>query len=102
MTLLSLTVSWKNTDGKKILHYLKLYVDLSDPIAFMSVVVNASCRSYIDFLCLLFLHTHRETRTLKLWPKNPTESVAEESDQFRFFSQTGDVLTVTETCRIDA
>ena len=50
----------KNADRKKILLYLQLYADLSDPIAFMSVAVNTSGRLYDDFLRLQFLHAHRE------------------------------------------
>jgi hypothetical protein len=47
--------------GKKILHYLQLYLDRPDPIVFMSVAVDTSDHIYDDFLRLLFLHAHRET-----------------------------------------
>ncbi len=49
---------------KKILHYRQLYVDRTDPIAFMPVAVDTSDRIYDDFLRLLFLHTHREASAL--------------------------------------
>jgi hypothetical protein len=49
---------------KKILHYRQLYVDRTDPIAFMPVAVDTSGRIYDDFLRLLFLHTHREASAL--------------------------------------
>jgi hypothetical protein len=44
---------------------------------FMPVAVSSSGRLYDDFLCLLFLHAHREVSAL-------TGELPEESDQFRF------------------
>jgi hypothetical protein len=49
---------------KKIIHYLQLYIDRPEPIAFIPVAVDTSGRIYDDFLGLLFLHVHRETSTL--------------------------------------
>ncbi len=40
---------------KKIIHYRQLYIDRSEPIAFMPVAVDTSGRIYDDFLRLLFL-----------------------------------------------
>jgi hypothetical protein len=54
---------------------MRLYADLPDPVVFMSV--NTSGHLYDDFLCLTFLHTHREGSDL-------SGEVPEESDQFRF------------------
>jgi hypothetical protein len=48
----------------KILHYHQRYIDRSEPIAFMPVVVDTSGLIYDDFLRLLFLHDHREASTL--------------------------------------
>jgi hypothetical protein len=62
---------------KKNLHYRQLYIDLPDPIPFMSVVVDISDRIYDDFSRLLFLHAHREASVL-------TNELPEESGQFRF------------------
>ena len=50
----------------------------SDPIVFMSVVVNTSDHIYDDCLRLIFLHAHRETSALD-------GELSEESDRFRFF-----------------
>ncbi len=47
---------------KKILHYHQLYINLSDPIAFMTVTVDTSGGIYDDFSRLIYLHSHRETR----------------------------------------
>ena len=47
----------------------------------MSVPVNTSCRFYVDFLCFLFFHPHREVSTF-------TGALPEESDQFRFLRPT--------------
>ena len=52
-------------------------MDLSEPIVFMSVVVNVSGRLCDDFLILFYLHDHRETSVL-------TGELTEETDQFRF------------------
>jgi hypothetical protein len=62
---------------KKILHYRQLYINLPDPIAFMSVTVDTSGRIYDDFSRLLYLHAHREASVLA--NENP-----EESGQFPF------------------
>jgi len=62
---------------KKILHYLQLYLDHPEPIAFMSVTVDTSDRIYDDFLRFLFLHDHREASDL-------SPEIPEESGQFRF------------------
>ena len=64
-------------DRKKIIHYHQLYIDRSEPIAFMPVVVDTSGRIYDDFLHLIFLHDHRETSDL-------VNEIPEESGQFRF------------------
>jgi hypothetical protein len=68
-------------DRKKILHYHQLYIDLPDPIAFMSVAVDTSGRIYDDFLRLLFLHAHREASDL-------VNEIPEESGHFRFLRAT--------------
>jgi hypothetical protein len=62
---------------KKIIHYHQLYIDRSEPIAFMPVAVDTSGRIYDDFLRLLFLHAHREGSAL-------TNDIPEESGHFRF------------------
>ncbi len=62
---------------KKILHYRQLYLDRSDPIAFMPVAVDTSVRIYDDFLRLLFLHAQREASAL-------ANEIPEESGHFRF------------------
>jgi hypothetical protein len=62
---------------KKILHHHQLYINRPDPVPFMSVSVDTSDHIYDDFLCLLFLHPHRETSVL------PNE-IPEVSGQFRF------------------
>jgi hypothetical protein len=51
---------------KTIIHYLQLYIDRPDPIAFMPVAVDTSDRIYDDFLrfLCLFLHAHRESSAL--------------------------------------
>ena len=70
----------KTTVRKKILHYHRLYVDLSDPTVFMPVPVNTSGYSghlFGDFLCYLFFHAHREASAL-------TGELSKKSDQFRF------------------
>ncbi len=63
--------------GKKILHYLQLYITRPDPIAFLSVVVDTTGRIYDDFSRLLYLHVNRESLSL-------TNEIPEESDRFRF------------------
>ncbi len=52
--------SLKVVARKNIIHYHQLYIDLPEPIVFMSVVVDKSVRIYDDFLRLLFLYAHRE------------------------------------------
>jgi hypothetical protein len=69
------------TTRKKILHYRQLYIDGSDPIAFIPLVVDTSARIYDDFLRLLFLHTHREASDL-------SNDIPEESNHFRFLRAT--------------
>ncbi len=61
----------------KIRHYRHIYVDRSDPIVFLPIVVSTSGRVYEDFTRLLSLHVHRETSILD-------GELPEESDQFRF------------------
>ncbi len=61
----------------KIIHYRQVYLNLPDPIAFMTLAVDTSGRIDDDFLRLLFLHTHREASGL-------TNELPEESGQFRF------------------
>ena len=48
----------------KIRHYLQLYLNRPDPIAFVSVTVDTSDRVYDDFSRLLFLYPHREVSAL--------------------------------------
>jgi hypothetical protein len=62
---------------KKILHYRQLYINRSDPIAFMPLAVDTSGRIYDDFNRLLFLHAHREASAL-------ANEIPEVSGQFRF------------------
>ena len=62
---------------KNILHYHQRYINLPDPIAFLSVEVDTSGHTYDDFSRLLILHTHRETSTL-------ANEIPDESGQFRF------------------
>jgi hypothetical protein len=63
--------------GKKIIHYLQLYIDRPEPIVFMTVVVDTSDCIYDDFLRLLFLYSHRETSTFG-------NDIPQESGHFRF------------------
>jgi hypothetical protein len=62
---------------KKIIHYRQLYIDRPDPIVFMPVAVDTSCRIYDDFLRLLFLHPHHEASAVG-------NDIPEESGHFRF------------------
>ena len=71
----------KNTVRKKIRHYRQFYTDKSDPIIFMSGVVNTSGLVYDDFVRLIFLYVYRESSEL-------TGELPEESDQFRFLLTT--------------
>jgi hypothetical protein len=48
----------------KIIHYRQVYLNRSDPIAFMPLAVDTSGRIYDDFNRLLFLHAHREVSVL--------------------------------------
>ena len=79
----------RNTHTKSVLHWVpqpdgvlnnttkdtslssviqRLHQDCPDPIVFLSVVVNTSGHVYDDFVLLIFLHTHRETRiTWRIW-----------------------------------
>ena len=61
----------------KIPHYRQLYINLPEPIGFMSVGVDTTGRIYEDFSRLLFLHAHREASAL-------ANEIPEESEQFRF------------------
>ena len=61
----------------KIRHYRNLYLNHSDPIAFIPLTVDTTGRMYDEFIRLLFLHAHREASTL-------ANELSEESDQFRF------------------
>jgi hypothetical protein len=63
------------------LHSRQFYVDLSDSIVFMSVVVSTSGGVHDDFLRFLFLHPHREDSDL-------VGELSEECDQFRFLQVT--------------
>ncbi len=65
----------------KIRNYRQIYLDRPDPITFMSISVDTSCRVYADFNRLLFLYTHREGSVL-------TNELPEEWDQFRFLRPT--------------
>ena len=67
----------KNAVSKKISHYRLLYEDKTDPVFFLSVVVNSSGHVYDDFVRLLVLDAHREASIL-------AGELPEESDQFRF------------------
>jgi hypothetical protein len=62
---------------KKIIHYLQLYIDHPEPIAFMSVPEDTLGRIYDDFLRFLFLHTRRETSALP-------NDIQVDSGHFRF------------------
>ena len=64
---------------KKIILYRQLYIDRSEPIAFMTVAVDTSDRIYDDFPRLLFLNDHREASAL-------TNDIPEESVTFVFFA----------------
>ena len=61
----------------KIRHYRNLYLNHSDPIAFIPLAVDTTGRLYEEFLLLLFLHAHREASAL-------ANELSEESDQLRF------------------
>ena len=87
---------------KKILYYHQLYINRSDPIAFMPLSVDTSDRIYDDFSRLLFLHPNHEASVL-------TNEILEESGRFRFSCATcltnmkgsvGLILTKTSDMRI--
>ena len=61
----------------KIRHYRNLYLNHPDPIAFIPLAVDTTGRMYDEFICLLFLHVHREVSDL-------TNELSEESDKFLF------------------
>ncbi len=61
---------------KKILHYHQLYINLQDPMTFLTDTVDTTGRIYDDFIRLLFLHAYREASAL-------ANEIPEESDQFR-------------------
>ena len=67
----------KTVVSVKIRHYLHLYLNRPDPIAFLPVTVNTSDHIHDDFSRLLLLYTHPEVSDL-------TNEVPEESDQVRF------------------
>ena len=69
----------KAVTRKKIIHYHQLYIDRTEPIAFMPVAVDTSVRIYDDFLRLLFLHAQREASAL-------ANEIPEESVTFVFFA----------------
>ena len=62
----------------KLRYDRQLYVDRTDPIVFLPVVVRTSGRVYDDFVRLIFLHSHRESSIL-------VGELPEESEQFHFF-----------------
>jgi hypothetical protein len=61
----------------KIRHYRQIYVDMSDPIVFLTITVSTSGLVYEDFVRLFFLHTYREGSIL-------TGELPEDSEKFRF------------------
>ena len=63
--------------GIKIRHYRNVYLNHSDPIAFILLAVDTTGRLYDDFIRLLFLHAHREASVLD-------NELPEEADHFRF------------------
>ena len=69
--------AFKEVARIKIRHYRNLYLNHSDPIAFIPLAVDTTGRMYDEFIRLLFLHAHREASAL-------ANELPEESDQFRF------------------
>ena len=67
----------KETTRIKIRHYRNIYLNHTDPIAFIPLPVDTTGRLYDEFIRLLFLHAHREASVL-------TNELPDESDQFRF------------------
>jgi hypothetical protein len=55
----------------------QIYLDRTDPIVFLPIVVRTSGRVYEDFPRMIFLHEHRESGIL-------AGELPEESEQFRF------------------
>ncbi len=55
----------------------KFVPDRSDPIVFLTVVVNTSGHVYEDFTRLFFFHTYREDSIF-------VGELSKKSDQFRF------------------
>ena len=41
-----------------------MFLNRPDPIVFLPLPVNTSDRFYDDFICLFFLHAHREASAL--------------------------------------
>ena len=64
----------------KICHCRNVYLNRPNRIAFLPLAVDTSGCLYDDFICLFFLHDHREVSVL-------TNELSEESDQFRFTSR---------------
>ena len=67
----------KEVDGTKFRHYRNIYLNHPDPIAIIPLAVDTTGRLYDEFICLLFLHAHREASAL-------ANELSEESDQFHF------------------
>ncbi len=67
----------KDVSRIRIRHYRNLYLNRPDPIVFIPLTVDTSGRLYEEFICLLFLYSHREGSGLN-------NELPEESDQFRF------------------
>ena len=70
-------MAFKEVVRIKIRYYRNLYLNHSDPIAFIPLPVDTTGRMYDEFIRLLFLQTHHETSVL-------SNELTEESDQFRF------------------
>ena len=84
------------------LSYQRLYLNRSDPMVFIHLVVNATGRMYDEFIRLLFRHANSETLTL-------SNELTEESDQFHFLQDScfanlkgsvGLIMTKTSAMRI--
>ena len=54
----------KATVRIKIRHYRNIYLNRSDPIAFLPVAVDTSGRLHDDFIRLFFWHAHLEASSL--------------------------------------
>ena len=65
----------------KIQHYQRIYLDRSDPIAFLPLLVDTTVRLYDDFIRFRCFHNHRDASSL-------TNELPEESDEFRFLRST--------------